>query len=123
MATWSLRDLDLSDLIGIVRYVQSEVRDARQTVTSTSSAVLREMEQERGGGRTGAPPCKEAGPGAGDAHGAGRNLREWHPRIQEQGGSGSEGRTWAQPQRIRWFAGGLWGTLRRPPLTQDNVRL
>lgn len=27
MATWSLRDLDLSDLIGIVRYVQSEVRD------------------------------------------------------------------------------------------------
>lgn len=28
MATWSIRDLDLSDLTGIVRCVQSEVRDA-----------------------------------------------------------------------------------------------
>lgn len=116
MATWSLRDLDPSDLIGIVRYVRSEVRDLDIYFKCRFAC-------DRGGGRRGqdgspAPQgCGVQTPGARAALGG----------IFESGvrGSGSrrEGWTWAQPRRIGRFAGHLWEPLRRPPLTQGSVRL
>lgn len=83
MATWSLRDLDLSDLIGIVRYVQSEVRDL--DIYFKCRFACDGAGGRRGQDGSSAPQGRGVQtPGA--RRTGRRNLREQRPGIREQEG-------------------------------------